>query len=265
MPHRLLIVHATCGYVLAFLLTTFLHEFAHALAGLCFGSGPVLHHHHVRHLTTAHLGTAQSVAIALAGPAVSLLQGLLTARALRRSNAPHGPARLFLQWLAWLGLANALGYLMTGLLFTAGDIGKAYALLGAPWPVRIGLALAGAGALAFAAYRLTRPFLAFAATAAELATPEARARHNGRAIILPWLLGSAVMTLLYLPVVAVVSIIYPVMSGMVLIFPWQQARREADVRPMGDPALRRGPWRGVLLVVLAAAVFRLVLVPGVAL
>jgi len=45
-----LTINAAVLYVSAFLVTTIIHEFGHALAGMYFGSNPVWHHNYVLHL-----------------------------------------------------------------------------------------------------------------------------------------------------------------------------------------------------------------------
>lgn len=259
-----LILNSIVVYVLAFLLTTVVHEFAHALVGHLYGSGPVLHHNFVEHTTEENLTVLSRVAIALAGPVMSLIQGVLAALVIFRSRR-RGLVQLFVLWLAVLGFNNFLGYAMTGPFFSAGDIGKTYALLNTSMAIQIVFAVLGAGLLAFVAYKWTRPFLQFAHNPGSLADGKSRKNFAFRIIILPWLIGSAVVTVLYLPVVAVISIIYPIMSGMVLIFPWQSAERQSNIRLSKNRRLNRVSvgWAVALLVMIW--IFKRVLAPGIAL
>lgn len=258
-----LVVNSTVCYLLAFLLTTVLHECGHAVVGSLLGSGPVLHHNYVVHMARGSLSIPHQAWIALAGPSVSLLQALALFPLVHHRKG-GGLFDLFLLWMVLLGFGNFLGYLMTGPLFTAGDVGKVHRLLEVPMVIRIALAFLGGALLCRLAIWSTRPFLRFTREGAMLESQASRSSFNLRIIIFPWLIGSAVMTLLYLPVIAVVSIIYPISSGMVFIFPWKNARRITDARPYGS---RRSyasawPWYGMLLI--AVLVFRLVLEPGVA-
>jgi hypothetical protein len=68
---------------------------------------------------------------------------------------------------------------------------------------------------------------------------------------------------LYLPVVAIVSIIYPITSGMVFIFPWKHARRVEDAEAHGSASLLGPSWAWYGALALAVLVFRLVLAPGI--
>jgi hypothetical protein len=90
-------LNSTMLYVLAFLVTTILHEFAHALVGWLNNSDPVMHHNYVEHLATAQLSEQQQVSIALAGPVISLFQGLIAGWIfLKRKNM--GLLSMFLLW-----------------------------------------------------------------------------------------------------------------------------------------------------------------------
>jgi len=100
--------------------------------------------------------------------------------------------------------------------------------------LRIIVALLGAAGLTLVAYKSTRPFLQFATYHFVLDNAKSRTAFNFRIIILAWLIGAVIVMLLYLPVVATVSIIYPISSGMVFIFPWQNAERLKDARALGS-------------------------------
>jgi hypothetical protein len=230
MKHKYsIVVNSLILYVIAFLLTTILHEIAHALAGLLFSSQPVLHHNYVEHLSWNDLSVQPQVYIALSGPLFSLIQGLVAGFVYFESTKKR-PFDLFMLWFSILGMFNFLGYLMTGPLFHEGDIGKALVLLNAPVWFQILIALVGAVLLLFIAYKLTRPFLNFSYKKEWVKSGKYRKNFSFHILILPWLVGSAVITILYLPIVAVVSIIYPFTSGMVFIFPWQNARRIKNVQ-----------------------------------
>ena len=181
-----------------------------------------------------------------------------------KQRAGGGPFNLFLLWAMLLGFGNFLGYLMTGPFFTAGDIGKVHALLDVPMVLRIIVALLGAAGLTLVAYKSTRPFLQFATYHFVLDNAKSRTAFNFRIIILAWLIGAVIVMLLYLPVVATVSIIYPISSGMVFIFPWQNAERLKDARALGSGSLSAPLWTLYAALLGAVLVFRMVLAPGIA-
>lgn len=72
-------VNSTTLYVIAFLFTTMMHELFHALFGIWFNTQPVLHHNYVEHLNKENVTTVQNIVIVLAGPTVSLTQGIIAA------------------------------------------------------------------------------------------------------------------------------------------------------------------------------------------
>lgn len=72
-------INSSILYVTAFLFTTILHESFHTIFGVLFDSHPVLHHNYVEHLNEETLTTTQKIIIALAGPLISLMQGLIAA------------------------------------------------------------------------------------------------------------------------------------------------------------------------------------------
>ena len=255
-------INSAVLYILAFLLTTILHELAHAIIGLLNHSDPVLYHNAVHHLSTDSLSISQKVLIALAGPVASLVQGVIIGIIYLKSQK-QGLIRLFLLWFSVLGFSNFLGYLMTGPIFSKGDIGKVFLLLGTPLLIQIIIAIIGAAILVYIAYKLTAPLLNFSYEQQWVDNKQARKNFSFHVIILPWLIGSFSVTLLYLPVVAIVSIIYPITSGMIFIFPWQNAQRIENVtlsknKQIGEISLLSIVLLGVLIIV-----FRFVLAPGI--
>jgi hypothetical protein len=255
-------INSTVIYVIAFLITTIVHELSHAFVGMINDSGSVLHHNFVEHTTIANLNIAQRVSISLSGPVASLLQGLLVGLIYLKVQK-QSLFKLFLLWFSVLGFTNFFGYLMTGPFFQAGDIGKVYQLLHTPLYFQIILAVLGMLILSFLAYKLTLPFLQFSYMQKWVDNPKARTKFSFGIVILPWIIGSTIVTILYLPVVAIVSIIYPISSGMIFIFPWQNARRIENIHlsnntKIGSPSIFLYFSLAVLIIV-----FKFVLAPGI--
>lgn len=232
--------------------------------GMICNSGPILHQNFVEHIAIDTVPINQRVVIALSGPLISLFQGLLAGIAFAKIK-PAGLFRLFILWLSALGFTNFFGYLMTGPIFQNGDIGKVYLLLEIPLIYQILIALVGTGILVFIAYKLTRPFLSFCHKSEWLEIPRDRVRFAFAILIIPWVVGSVIMTILYLPVVAVVSIIYPFFSGMIFIFPWQNARRAVMMVPSRYTLPRKVSLSVVMILIVLVAIYKFVLTPGIAL
>ena len=257
-------VNSTVLYVTAFLVTTILHESLHALFGVLFDSHPVLHHNYVEHLNSETITNSQNIAIALSGPLFSLMQGIIAAGIFFRMKK-YDLTQLLIAWVAILGFNNFLGYLLTGPLFKVGDIGKVYHILGAPLYLQIILALIAAVLLVKITLMMSRPFLGFATHQEWLQVGSSRKKYLFYIIILPWIFGSLIMTVLYLPIIAIISIIYPLMSGFVFIGPWQNGERITDVMASKSTGNEKISVYYISILILLSVFFKLVLQPGIVL
>jgi len=257
-------INSTVLYVIAFLLTTIIHESGHAIIGLINGSEPILHHNYVEHLGIDQLSIFQKVSISLAGPLFSLVQGLVVGL-LYLKIKKQSFCKLFLLWFSVLGFFNFFGYLMTGPIFKMGDIGKAFLLTNTPLVIQIFIAIIGAAILFYIAYKLTIPFLQFSYKQEWIADPKLRKDFSFNIIILPWIIGSLIVTILYLPIIAIVSIIYPITSGMIFIFPWQNAQRINNLKSSDNIKIGDYSVLLYLLMLILIVVFRVFLAPGIVL
>ncbi len=256
---------ATLLYTAAFLLTVMVHELGHALVSKAVGGQPVLHHASVDN-RNEHLSVGREVDIALAGPLLSLLQGLLLLAWARRARGT-GNWALFRLYLGVFGLINFLGYLLTGPFVPYGDIGRAEALEQVPAWATITLAVLAAAGL----HRLitgTAPL--FERFGTGLAR-QPRGRLMQALVALPWLLGSVMITLLSLPVPTLLSLIYPPMSSVVLGAAYGGAMRlpypvEEQTNKEVPPVLLEhlNPWPALAVLVVLGGIYR-ALVPGIAL
>ena len=253
---------ATAHYTAAFLCTTLVHELGHATVSKLLGGQPVLYNTSVNNLNE-HLPVGHQVAIALAGPLLSLVQGLVfLAWAWHRRGA--GDAALWRLYLGVFGIINFLGYLLIGPLVPYGDIGQVEALWHWPTWATVGLAVIAGVGVQFAVARTAPLFLDQGP--AGLARP-ARGRLMRALVVLPWLLGSGLITALSWPPPTLISLLYPILSSMVLGTAWGRAMRQPySPNSAVAPVLLSGLHLGWALAALAAVgtVFRL-LAPGVAL
>jgi hypothetical protein len=246
-------------YALAFLVTTVLHELAHALVSAAQGGRPVLHHSYVR---SEGLQGGPLVATAAAGPLFSLAQGILLLPVVP-ALARRAAWRLFAFWCCVDGFVNFFGYLVTTPFASNADLGKVAAWLALPplaiWALfAIGIATNGLiGALT------ARPMLRFGFDRAELATSAGRARTIVQVGVVPWLLGTLVVVLASLSSPHWLSRVYPVLSGFFLIGAWRRARR---ISPPEITARQWDPiasWPWLLALAVSLLVYVLVLGPGV--
>lgn len=258
-----IILHSTVCYILAFMFTTILHEFAHAFNGWLSNSEPVMYHNYVEHLSVDNLSLSQRTGIALSGPLVSLIQGLLMGGWFFKTKK-KGLLQLFVLWAAVLGLNNFLGYVMTAPLFEAGDIGKIYILHKTSLFLQISFSLVAALGLLAVANRMTRPFLEFSYKKEWVSPANNAPKFSFIMIILPYIFGSIVITFLYLPMVNIVSIIYPIMSGMIFIYPWKNAVTVKNIQLSSSTQIGHLYWPILLIFILLVTIFKWILPSGIA-
>ncbi len=259
-----IILNSTVLYVIAFLLTTIIHEFGHAIIGYIYGSNPILHHNYVEHLKIENLPVFNKVFISMAGPLFSLIQGFLAGfMFFKTKNQSY--YKLFLLWFSILGFSNFLGYLMTGPIFQKGDIGKIFLLMNIPLILQLFIAFIGTAILFYLGYKLTIHFLKFSYKEEWIFSAKSRENFAFKIIILPWLIGASIVTILYLPIIAIVSIIYPVTSGMIFIFPWKNAKRITNLEISKDNKIGKYSLGLYLLFLILIVIFKLFLAPGIVL
>lgn len=120
---------------LAYVLATAFHEHAgHAAACVALGGSPSKLGAFYVECNYGAMGTAGVRLVAIAGPAASLLLGLLSSRLLRSARTPS--VRLFWWLMASVGLMTAFGYLLFSAVSGIGDLGTGDegALKGVPMP-----------------------------------------------------------------------------------------------------------------------------------
>lgn len=213
-------VAATLHYTAAFLLTTLVHELGHALVSKVLGGQPMLYNTHVENLAL-HLPASTEVAIALAGPLFSLVQGVVF-MGWAWGRRGSGDAALWRLYLGLFGLINFMGYLLIGPVVPYGDIGQVEAIWQVPvWATVTVAVLAGVG-VQWVVGRTAPLFLDFGQGGL---TRPLRGQMMQGLIAVPWLLGSVLITALSWPLPTPISLIYPIMSNMVLGAAWGKAMR----------------------------------------
>ena len=126
---------SSTAFVLAAIVNSFVHELAHATAGLAQGLTPTISPFSVSY--TPDGSTDQQIVTASAGPLFSLALGLILIAVSR--NWGRGIVRLFWLWLTFMALMNFVGYLMIAPVAQVGDTGKVLKLLDAPAAAYVGV------------------------------------------------------------------------------------------------------------------------------
>jgi hypothetical protein len=185
----------TVVFVAAYMLTLTPHEIVHAVVAHLFGFSSTIFQLWVNP-DTANAAPAQVATIALAGPSFNLLVGMACWALYRRR--PDEPSALIFLMLATMGTYAFLGSL-AGAAF-GGDAYTALQALRIPEALRYAVSLAGA--LGLASFMFFR--------GADLMREAPLGASRPQAVILttvaPWIVGTALALLLYLPLPAALII-----------------------------------------------------------
>ncbi len=226
--HNSHLMVATFTYVSAFLITTVLHEFGHAVVSRLVGGTPTIYHVYVQHkLLPPH----QRAAVAGAGPLFNLLQGVGCLLLFYSQSGLSGPSQLFLLWLATHGCANFFGYLITTPFLPNADLGIVSEHLNWSHGVQWLLVLLGLAAISWLG-EVTREGLLLAVPISTVGLgSDALAELIFCYGVIPWLVGSVVIVIVSIPSPYLISFIYPPLGGIFVLLAWQ-----GEYIPLSTPA-----------------------------
>lgn len=246
MKYQNLIITSTIMFVIATLWQQTLHEGGHFLAAHYFGAGNnTLYHNYVQY-QNEHISQAGKILIAAAGPLLSLMVGLLFHAACAVYKR-RDQWFLFMLYMCIFGYINIAGYLMIAPLFSEGDTGYIFHALGLPlWSVIL-IALAGVAIFLWLLKYLWEYF-AQIATPEILADPVSRKSFADGLIKYPLFAGIGVTILLNLPVISVLSLIYPAFSPMSLFWVYGYVVEETTTANNSEAQLASLGKPGVLLI-----------------
>ena len=211
-PLTTILINSTLAFVAAFIMTTIIHEGGHYVSYALFGENPTLFHNYVQ-TSAQSMDVHVRVTSAMAGPLISLVQGLVFGYVVTREKRNTPTALLFL-WLSLLGFVNFFGYLVMTPFTTTGDTGKVAELLNMDDSIRIAIAVIGFAVLLVTIFRIARYFAHFIPVQND---EELKTKYVYRLMFFPIVLGSLVNALLAFPAVAILSIIYPATSSYVIM------------------------------------------------
>ena len=205
--------NSVMAFVAAFLLTTLVHESGHFISYLVFNAQPVLHHNYVLADGSDLSVMAKSIS-AMAGPVISLLQGILFLLIVRNRQS-HSAKDFFYLWLGFLGLINFFGYLMLTPLSGVGDTGKVAQLLHIPFAIQVIISVAGLTTLIIIIFKNGKLFGDFIPRTSDL---KERGKFVNAVLLFPVMIGSLINALLAFPVQVILSVIYPATSSYVVLW-----------------------------------------------
>jgi hypothetical protein len=247
-------------YAIAFNLTFFIQELFLVLPkALLSGVHPVLfHNNHTwvgeNPLTSLFQGT---------GALAILASGVLCAWRLRRRPSRSRTVQLFLIWMAYNGLLQALPQVVVGAVYAGSDVGMAMDYLGWGEGTRNLAALLALAAIPPAALRMIRPLLALADSPAQVGDARTRSVFIFRTATLPALVAIALIIPFRIPREPLEVLAPPAVVTFIGVA-WIQAGawRVRGVRPMGATAVLSA-WRPLGVLIGLLLLFQLLLRPGI--
>lgn len=170
--------------------------------------------------------------------------------------------RLFVVWMALLGLLEALPQVLIGTVIPQNDVGRAMTYLGFPDASKLAACVAAMIAMALACGLLAPLFLTMV-PGADTQAPRGRARTVLRYAVLPALAAIVLIAPFRMPGPAI-EVLFPPVVATLVAATWLQAWSWLAPRaPAAPPATR---WAALALLValgLLLAIFQFVLRPGV--
>ncbi len=253
---KYLFFNSLLAFVAAFLLTTFIHESGHFISYLVFNAQPVLHHNYVATPGIELRVTAQVIS-AMAGPVISLIQGMLFLFILSGRKEGSAVNLLFLL-LGFMGLINFFGYLMLTPLSSVGDTGKVASLLNIPFWGQILIAVSGLLIILLVIFRYASWFGRFIPQTENV---KERGKYVNAVILYPVMLGSLINAAFAFPVQVLLSIIYPLTSSYIILWGYGKVLK-ADVQNEADSNLLAGLSPLILSVLIVIIIISRLLVSG---
>ena len=251
MKIRLLILNFIAVFVIAFALTTFFHEFAHAAVAKVLHVYPVLFHTYVSYDNTETLGVHQ-LYIAAVGPFVSFSQAVFFLILLRFKFRFDLLGLLFL-WLAIMGMVVACGYVILGPFVPYGDTGKIYEILPIPKIATYVFSVIALFVLIYFFRRITPKFIGFLY---QLKTEYAYSTQKTLKLFigLPILVGTILNVLFSLPAPTMMSLAFPIVISLTMI-PSVVRLNDSDLETYGDHYLENdfvnnAYWPPILVILL---------------
>lgn len=216
MNKRNIIINSTLLFVIAFLWQTTLHELAHFITATLLHAKDVKLYHNYANYDSTSLSDKSLLIIAAAGPMFSLFIGFLFnlfCAAYKKRNSLF----LFSLYMSSFGYICFGGYLLIAPFFENGDTGFVFKQLGFPiWSI-YGIAALGFGFILFIGKFIGKYFAEMANT--EIMSDQKQLKTFADNIIkFPLYIGVVLVTLLNLPVVSFLSLMYPLFNPMNLFW-----------------------------------------------
>jgi hypothetical protein len=212
MNKRNIIINSSILFIIAFLWQMTLHELGHFIAAILLQANDVTLYHNYANYDSNGLSESSILVIAASGPLTSLFIGALF-HFLCSIYKERNFIFLFMLYMSSFGYICFGGYLMIAPFFENGDTGFVFTQLGFPLWLSIVFALLGVAFILFKSKFLGNYFAAMA-TEEILKDKKQQKIFSDVLIKYPLYIGVVVSTLLNLPVVDFISLLYPLGNPM---------------------------------------------------
>ncbi len=210
MNTRNIIINSTIMFVSATTIQGIIHELGHFIAAVLLHSSDVtLYHNYVQH-DSSQLAQNSRLAIAAAGPLISLLTGIVFYLVCRKTEHPKF-ITLFYIYMSAFGFINFGGYLLVSPFFEGGDTGYIFKQLGFPLWLTIVMALIGVVFL-FYSIKMLCPYFVQLAPTSIISDKEARRKFINALIKSSVFYGIIITAITEFPIPVFLSVLYPICS-----------------------------------------------------
>lgn len=216
MGYRNIIINSSVAFVIASIIEMTLHEAGHFIAATCFHGSPTLFHNSVNYGDLQ--SNEQRIVCAIAGPVVSLCIGFLAHYILHRQLFRGIPSLLCI-YLSIFGYVGFFGYITIAPFFNYGDTGYVLRAIECPLYLIIVFALVSV----FITFLIMKSLSIYLIGMMNNETGQNGKQRNKfiRMLVLyPLFIGIAITTLLNFPVPTVLSLIAPLTSPYVILWPY---------------------------------------------
>ena len=256
--HSKIIINSCVAFIVAAIAEMTLHECGHFLATLAMGGEAILYHNYVQHADVSENARCIS---AFAGPVVSLLVGVIF-QMLLSGRKYKGMISLLMQYMSIFGYVGFFGYVMIAPFFSYGDMGFVLRYIGSPmWLIYTLAALAGV-VLFFLGKAWSVHFIGMMS---RTTAADAKLRRQFIYSLVFWQLfiGIGITTLLNFPVPTTLSLIAPLTSPFVLLWPFGYYLRSAGIYFDEEERIGKKIYLGGVIALVIVVVVNRLLVGGV--
>ena len=262
---RLIALDSTLVYILAFLFVYFVYQFITAFIAGQYFIRVILFYNEIKFLTPDNSRfwySDSALTIFAAGPLISIFMSFVFIMLYRRFSNTEGILKLFFLWGALHFVNRVIGSFAVGSIFLLYGSNLIIDWLYLGMEIKILVVVAAIVVLLIIGNYSVFPMIT-SANSFTLINSKNRARFIKNQIFIPWLLGSLILMVIYLPKIPVHEILMNV-SMLILLLP-AYFRFDSIMIPNveDDPPRHNFSWPFISFFVIFIALFRTILGKGI--